>query len=214
MSMKRRGFTLIEILVTMGILGLLAFLLLPAVFKAKNAAKRIHCANNLRQLGIACFLYADDNDGYMPIHHPATDTSEIWSNNTKNCLGYLYPSYVDNFDIFFCPCTVNKSYENAARKNFEIAGKYAYGDFEYAPAISMDVTRNHRIEDHPNSVLLLDYSTGMWGADGSVKAINHPDGMHVFWTDGSLTWHNCAFPETVQSWGELCDEIEVIEATR
>ncbi len=212
--MKKRGFTLIELLTVMAIIGLLAVFLLPAIFKAQYAARRIRCANGLRQLGMGCFMYADDHDGYMPTHHPATATIALWANDTKNCLGYLYPSYIDDFDIFFCPCAVDKHYEEEAYDNYGVFGKYAYGDYAYAPAISMDVTRNHRIQDHPHSVLLTDYSVGMWGPGGESKGINHPEGLHVFWTDGALTWHNRVPPQEMRSWAEHCQEINAIEEDR
>lgn len=61
-----RGFTLIEVLVVISILGLLMGILLPALSRARDAAKRVSCANNLRQLGIAIHCYAGQYDGSIP----------------------------------------------------------------------------------------------------------------------------------------------------
>ena len=74
-----RGFTLIELLVVIAIIAVLAGLLLPALARAKMKAQGIQCLNNLNQLSLSWFMYANDNDDKIPPNNlNGTDPSRTW----------------------------------------------------------------------------------------------------------------------------------------
>jgi len=103
---KRRGFTLIEILVSISIISILAAMLLPVLARSREKARRAHCMSNLRSIGQAISAYSNDwEENYPTLVGTATPTftPAPASGDGARSLGLLYKMYVDDSAVFICP---------------------------------------------------------------------------------------------------------------
>ena len=117
--MRRGGFTLVEMLVVIAIIGMLMSLLMPAVTRVRESARRVACKSNLREIGLACHMYAGEFEECFPnasriAPSTATEFADLppdgaspGGNNPANLLGFaslrlLVPAYLETPRIFKC----------------------------------------------------------------------------------------------------------------
>ena len=156
---NRRGFTLVELLVVVAIVGLLISLLLPAVQSARQAARRTQCLSNLKQVGLALQMYLDSNGEEFP-DVPSLPDVDINSGDTL--LDVFGPFMEQNQGVLECPMDSSfyrrqlPDVEDPQLSYFEKYGQsYEYRTFRLAGKKLRELSKENKLSE---TRVMHDYS--------------------------------------------------------
>jgi prepilin-type N-terminal cleavage/methylation domain-containing protein/prepilin-type processing-associated H-X9-DG protein len=187
---RRPAFTLVELLVVIAIIGVLVALLLPAVQAARGAARRTHCANNMRQIGLAIHQYADVHKGRFP---------KMWHGDEKITNSWIFslaPHLESVDEIRLCPDDLERIEKPDGRQT-----SYALNGYLRKPTEVEQLVYPETVPDFASKLQELSetHSTIVMFEAGDMVG-THFDHIH------SPEWFTEEFATSTERWDRIADE--------
>lgn len=224
MSRRPRAFTLVELLVVIGIIAIVVSILIPALARARSAARIVQCASNLRQIGIGLTRYVNEYK-HLPVRVDETGATFLSLTNPHVFRAWEMPSNVPdlmekyagsgNRNVLYCPSnTLGRNPENwwPNRDSGTICGNYQYPFWLDAQMWMIPKPDYRKLTS--DRILATDYMGATLDFEGVIHVIawNHeripdgsPRGMNVLGGDGHVEWRKTE--NRWQLWGTSFEQI-------
>lgn len=203
---SRSGFTLIDVLVSIAVIGLLIGILLPSFAMVRESARRVICASNLRQVGIGLHMYAQDSDELLP---PSVFLPYAWRPNS-NSLGMAQPELMDTVrtasdafadrpwgqwdglgllfaggqlpapGVFYCPSHPGSHPLSRYANAWNAGDGEIVSNYQFRGGGPDGQRRLYQID--PNAALVTDMLR-------SVEDLNHPGGFNLLQAGLAVSWY-------------------------
>ncbi len=170
----RRGFTLIELLVVIAIIAILAAILFPVFARAREKARQTSCLSNMKQLGLAALMYAQDYDQRFHIYRVgsyAGSAADMWYNHIQ--------AYIKNEQIMKCPS------RNQTSPNYGV--NYHHGCNRLMSEMPEPAEMFAYVENHNQLAGCPAHASYEWYTPG-LNPLPHNDGLNVAYMDGHAKW--------------------------
>ena len=184
------AFTLVELLVTLGIVALLTAIMVPVFASARQNSKKAACLSNLRQIYTACVLYAEDADGFVPPYtSQATgmiDMDGTCVEQSRLLLDVLHP-YLKSQAVWHCPSDTNVLIPGALSCSLPITGltSYHYAGYHLIPKGIEPILLDYKgVRFTPSTRSLVQDSVSCPGSDGAFNRYNHGGRWNIIFLDG------------------------------
>ena len=216
MKKTKKGFTLIELLVVIAIIAILAAMLLPALARAREQARRSVCISNLKQLGLALKMYSQDYKEFFPLASNAAIDDASTQSTVEN-LRLLYDAYISSVDTFTCPSDIKKNSSVGSTDPLYQKVSYAYARSLSEQVDTETVLMVDRAGENDDGVTAG--AGGRWnsgllqGGDMTAGYVNHKnDGVNALYVGGNVSWIPRQRARTDQAFPNLLNDSAAIGA--